>query len=241
MTDVTSGWRTVTIGNKQADVFALPEGPSYERAVLFLHGQSGRTIAGDRVLMSELARHGLPAVCPHGGRSWWLDQVCHEFDENVTPMSYLREQVVPWMSEQWGIEPPAIGLLGIDMGGQGALQLAYRAPRDFPVVAAISPAVDFHVLWGQESPLDKMFANAEAARQQTATLQIHPLNWPRHQMVVCDPADELWFEGAERLASKLFSIGIPFESDLETSTGGRRAEYAQSIAPRCIAFLAERL
>jgi S-formylglutathione hydrolase len=127
------------------------------------------------------------------------------------------------------------------MGGQGGLQLAYRFPREYPVVAAISPAVDFHNLYGQGLPLDEMFAGKEAARQETATLRIHPLNWPRHQLLVCDPADSRWFEGAERLAGKLWSIGIPFESDLETSAGGHSWQYYQSMAARCVDFLADRL
>lgn len=210
-----------------------------DRAVLFLHGASGRTIRDDPIFTAELSRHGLPVVCPHGGRCWWLDRICREFHESITPMTYLREQVVPWIGEQWRVAPPAVGLLGISMGGQGVLQLAYRAPREFPVVAAISPAVDFHTIWGQGTPLDEMFSNAEGARQQTATLNLHPLNWPRHQMFVCDPADEQWFEGTERLDSKLSSMGIPFESDLVTSAGGHSWEYFRAMAGRCVEFLAQ--
>ncbi|MBX3436001.1 MAG: hypothetical protein KF861_00700, partial [Planctomycetaceae bacterium] len=198
-------------------------------------------IREDPVFTAELVKHNLPAVCPHGGRSWWLDRVCREFDEAVTPLAFLRTKVVPWMRTRWGVAPPAIGLLGISMGGQGALQLAYRHPREFPVVTAISPAIDFHTIWGQGAPLDQMFADPEAARQQTVTLHLHPLNWPRHQMFVCDPSDQLWHDGAERLASKLYSMGIPFESDLETSAGGHRWEYFRAMAGRCLDFLSERL
>ncbi len=241
MNDNNGQWETVSIAGKPADVFTPPGGESLGRAVLFLHGHSGQTLKGDPVFTPELARHRLPAVCPHGQRSWWLDFVCPEFDATVTPMSFLRERVVPWMGQQFQIAPPHIGLLGISMGGQGALQLAYRFPREFPVVAAISPAVDFHTMWGQGFPLDELFDNAEAARQQTATLHLHPLNWPPHQMFVCDPADSVWFDGAERLASKLSSMGIPFEADLETTAGGHSWDYFRAMADRCLAFLTERL
>ncbi len=156
-------------------------------------------------------------------------------------MAYLREQVVPWISEQWNVAPPLIGLLGISMGGQGALQLAYRHAREFPVVAAISPAVDFQNLIGQGLPLDEMFTDVEAARQQTVTLQLHPLNWPRHQLFVCDPTDLAWHEGAERLASKLASMGIPFEDDLETSAGGHSWDYFRAMAERTVGFIAKSL
>ena len=235
------GWTTVEIGGKQADVFE-PLGDSRpQSAVLHLHGHGLTTLKDNVVFTGELERHRLAAVCPHGQRSWWLDRVCGEFDETVTPMAYLLESVVPWIEERWNIRPPAIGLTGISMGGQGALQLAYRHARMFPVVAAISPAVDFHTVHGLGLPLDEMFESPEAARQETATLNLHPLNWPRHQMVVCDPADEIWFEGCERLVSKLGSMGIPFESDLETTAGGHDWSYFNAMGPRVIEFVAGKL
>jgi hypothetical protein len=60
-------------------------------------------------------------------------------------------------------------------------------------------------------------------------------------LIVCDPADAEWFESAERLTMKLRSIGIPFESDLETSAGGHSWEYFDMMAPRVIGFVADRL
>ncbi len=238
-TNQDAGWKRVTIAGKQADVFTPQASEPYAGAVLFLHGHGLETLSDDPVFTKEFERHRLPVVCPHGGRSWWLDRVCSEFDADVTPMAFLRQHVVPWMSEQWNVEPPLIGLLGISMGGQGALQLAYRHAREFPVVAAISPAVDFQRLVGQGLPLDEMFADAEAARQQTVTLHLHPLNWPRHQLFVCDPTDTAWYEGAERLASKLASMGILFEDDLETSAGGHSWDYFRAMASRCVEFIAQ--
>ena len=130
-----------------------------------------------------------------------------------------------------------IAVTGISMGGQGALQLAYAHARRFPVVAAISPAVDFHRWHDQGLPLDDMFTSQESARQQTVTLQIHPLNWPRHQLIVCDPADEEWFEGVDRLVGKLFSLGVPFESDLKSTNGGHSWDYFNQRAAPVLSFV----
>jgi hypothetical protein len=120
------------------------------------------------------------------------------------------------------------------------LQAAYRWPREFPAVAAISPAIDFHRWHSVDRSLFEMFISAEAARQQTATLNLHPLNWPPHQWFACDPADA-HHDGCERLASKLRSIGIPFEADLRTSAGGDFCRYVTKQLPVATAFLAERL
>ena len=62
-----------------------------------------------------------------------------------------------------------------------------------------------------------MYRDAEQARQDTATLHIHPLNWPRHQWFCCDPADYRWHDSADRLRMKLYSLGVPYECDLETT------------------------
>ncbi|MGE3314298.1 MAG: alpha/beta hydrolase-fold protein [Planctomycetaceae bacterium] len=241
MSESTGTWLTTELDGKQIDIYEPARPADQQRVVLHLHGHSLQTLKDNGAFTAELERHGLNCVCPHGQRSWWLDILCREFDEAITPQAYLYERVVPFIAARWGTKPPAIGLTGISMGGQGALQLAYRRPREFPVVAAIAPAVDFHNLHGQGLPIDEMFETREAARQATATLQFHPLNWPRHQMLVCDPTDADWFEGADRLAMKLASMGVPFEADFTTSNGGHSWEYFERMAPRVIGFVAERL
>ena len=127
------------------------------------------------------------------------------------------------------------------MGGHGALRLAYRYPEQFPTVAAVAPAVDLQIWHGRGLPLDEMYPTAEAARQDTATLLLHPLHWPRHQLLMSDPTDAEWFDSAQRLASKLYSTGIPFESDLETRHGGQSWDYINHVAPRVMQFVHDAL
>lgn len=234
-------WITTTIGGKTADVFEPDETTATGHGVLHLHGHGLTTLKDNPVFSAELNRHGLRCVCPHGQRSWWLDRICSEFDAEQSPLDYLKEHVIPWFESEWNIQPPLIGLSGISMGGQGILQLGYRDARSFPVMAALSPAIDFNNWYGMGLPLDELFNDAEDARQATATLQIHPLNWPRHQLLMCDPVDIDWIEGCERLASKLSSSGIPFEQDFDTSHGGHSWDYFEHMAPRTIEFIATNL
>jgi S-formylglutathione hydrolase len=234
-------WKQVEIAGKQADILFPGTLTPESRAVLFLHGHGRITLRGSAVYSDLLQRMGWVCVCPHGQRSWWGDRICREFDSQITPVEYLLHRVLPWMQREFGMAPPSIGLIGVSMGGQGALRLAYRRPALFPVVAALAPAIDFQIWYGKGLPLDEMYDSAEAVRQDTATLLIHPLNWPRHQLLMCDPTDAEWFEGTERLAGKLFSTGIPFESDFTTRHGGHTWEYLNHIAPRVIEFLNERL
>lgn len=234
-------WTTQQFAGRPAEVYEPASRGNLRAAILFLHDLDLQTPGQNPVLRAEFERCALPVVSPHGGRCWWLDRICSEFDPQCTPLGWIRESLVPELSQRWGIAPPCIAVCGIGMGGQGALQLAYRHPRQFPIVAALSPFVDFHDWHGRGTSLDEMFSSPEAARQETATLHAHPLNWPPHQLFACDPADPHRFEGCERLASKLASTGIPFESDLVTTHGGNPAAYLSELFPRVADFLTLRL
>jgi len=231
--DVLSGWSTVDVDGRQVDVFQ-PSSDSPAGCVLFLHGHGRVGLNENRVFSQLFQDHSLIAVCPDGGRSWWLDRICEDFDSAVTPMQWLRESIVPLIESKWKITPPCIALMGVSMGGQGALQLSYRYAREFPVVAAIAPAVDFHQLYGHGLPLDSMYDTLEDVRQETVVLNLHPLAWPRHQYFCCDPQDADWFDGCARLAMKLSSSGIMYERDLDTSAGGHSWDYFNHMAPTAV-------
>src|SRR5579872_4204328 len=138
-------WNQVDIGGKPAQVFLPSRRLPSNFVLLFLHGHGLATLENNAVYTAHLERLGMACVCPQGKRSWWGNRVCREFDPTVTPVEYLREAVLPWIEANCQAAPPAIGLLGVSMGGQGALRLAYRFPQQFPVVAALAPAVDFHI------------------------------------------------------------------------------------------------
>jgi len=236
-----STWQQVEIAGKRADLLVPRERSPTNSAVIFLHGHGRITLKDNVAYTSHLEKLGLACVCPHGERSWWGEQICREFDSQISPAEYLREHLLPWMKEQLESEPPAIALVGVDMGGQGALRLAYRDPGLFPIVVALSPTIDIQYWYGRGLPLDEIYPTAEAARQDTATLLLHPLNWPRHQLLMCDPDDAEWFDSAQRLGSKLYSTGIPFERDFETRHGGHSWDYFNHVAPHALQFVRERL
>jgi S-formylglutathione hydrolase len=232
-------WQTHTVSGHAVEVLT-PNAP-VRGAVLWLHGYDQRSIRGETAFEAAFSEHGLLVVCPAGGQSWWLDLPSQGFDTPPTPGQLVVDVLPEWIEHEWRIATPRIALAGIGMGGQGAINLGFRNARRFPVVAAIAPDIDFHQWHGAGTPLDQMFPSREAARQQTATLHLHPLNWPRHLLMVCDPQDFACLEGSERLASKLFSSGIPFERDFETRAGGHAWEYFRRMAPRTIRFISENL
>ena len=111
------------------------------------------------------------------------------------------------------------------------------------IIGVISPAVDFQKRIDEEIDpgLAMMYRDSEDARQDSALLHIHPLNWPRHQFFCCDPTDRRWHDSSERLRMKLWSLGVPFECDLETAAGGHSFQYASHMAERVVDFIAKSL
>lgn len=235
-------WEETSIGGHPADVYVPQSHPSGGPVLLYLHGVHLNRLCDKPAFVEEFDRHQFPVVAPYTNRSWWTDKVCREFDPEYSAQRHLLERVLPFIKTRFGVEPPRIGLWGTSMGGQGALRLAYKFPSLFPVVAAISPAIDYHLRMREgDETLPLMYEDDEQARQDTALLHIHPLNWPRHQFFCCDPIDERWWNSADRLRMKLWSLGVPHECDLETTGGGHGFEYYNRQAAKTINFLAERL
>lgn len=214
----------------------------YGYTVVYLHGVHMTNLCDHPAFTQHFDRHGLRVVGPVTQRSWWADQICSEFDPKITAERYVLEIVVAFIAEQWSAKPPRLAILGTSMGGQGALRLAFKHPDTFPIVAALSPAIDFHLRWKEgDETLPLMYVDQEMARQDTATLHIHPLYWPRHIWFCCDPTDIRWHASAERLQMKLAALGIPHEVDLETEGGGHGFTYYNRMAANAVDFLVERL
>jgi S-formylglutathione hydrolase FrmB len=238
---VAGTWREEQISGKPCDVFEPGLPNQYGYVVIYLHGVHLQRLVDNAAFTEAFDQHGLPVVAPHTGRSWWTDRICPEFDPQLTAERHVLHNVLPYIRRRWNSGPPRMGLLGTSMGGQGALRLAYRHAAIFPVVAAISPAIDFQRRYDEDPMLQQMYADAEAARQDTAILHLHPLNWPRQQFFCCDPDDHRWWESADRLRMKLSALGIPHQAELETTCGGHGFPYYNHMAARAIAFLAESL
>ncbi len=234
--ELTAGsWQSVEVAGKRCDVFEPSRPGPY--AVIFLHGVGLETLAGNATWTRLFNDRGLRAICPHGARSWWTSRVCREFDERLTAERHVLDNVLAFLRENWGVEPPRIALTGISMGGQGALRLAFKYAARFPTVAAIASAIDFQKLHGEGTTIDEMYIDREAARQDTAVLHVHPLGWPRQMLFVIDPLDREWLDGNIRLHEKLAALGIPHEFDARTSAGGHSWQYFDHMAPRVIEFM----
>jgi S-formylglutathione hydrolase FrmB len=243
MSNTSGTWSAIDVAGHKCRVFEPAQPGCHGFVVVYLHCSEAASLRSYPAFVSEFERYGLLVIEPVTGRSWWTDRIWPEFDAAISAEAYVLECVVPYVAERWNARPPGLALLGVSMGGQGALRMAYKYPNVFPTVAAISPAIDYQkrILEGVDPGLALLYRDAEEARQDTALLHVHPLNWPRNQFFCCDPSDQRWHESADRLRMKLASLGVPFECDLETEAGGHSFAYASHMATRAVSFLAGRL
>ncbi len=188
MPDSAGTWSEAQVGGHPCHMYEPPSPSSHGYTVLYLHGVHLGELQQHATFAREFDRHGLRCVAPVTRRSWWTDRICAEFDPKVTAERHVLDRVLPWLAETYDVRPPQIALLGTSMGGQGALRFAYKHPAIFPVVAAIAPAIDYHIriAEGGDETLPLMYRDEEQARQDTALLHINPINWPRKHWFSCD-------------------------------------------------------
>ncbi len=236
-------WSQTTIAGKLADRFEPSQLNAHGYVVIYLHGVHLARLDENAVYSELFERHGLRVIAPHTQRSWWTNKICPEFDPKLSAERHLLDNIVPWIEQTWSAKPPQIALLGTSMGGQGGLRFAFKYPNRFPIVAALAPAIDYQIRYDDPDDVTvrQMYDDAEQVRQDTATLHVHPLNWPRHTFFCSDPADERWHDSAQKLRMKLNALGIMHECDLETSAGGHSWTYYNHQAPQAINFIVERL
>ena len=86
--------------------------------------------------------------------------------------------------------------------------MAFKHPQLFAVVAAISPAIEYHERYYGGTPLDDMYDSKEQCRQDTVPMHIHPSNQPPHVFYCIDPTDDEWYRGCDRLHEKLTALGV---------------------------------
>ncbi len=236
-------WSADSVGGHPCDIYEPARRNEHGYVVIYLHGVHLARLHENAAFSAEFERYGLPVIGPHTGRSWWTDKICPEFDPKLTAERHVLTNVLDYIAQRWSAAPPKIALLGTSMGGQGALRMSFKYPQRFPIVAALAPAIDYQIRYydADEETIPLMYPDPEAVRQDTATLHVHPLNWPRNCWFCSDPTDVKWHESAEKLRMKLYSLGIMHDCDLDTSAGGHSWDYYNHMAPKALAYIAERL
>lgn len=220
-------WSAIKLPNGVVKVFepGIPDPRGF--VVLSLHQHHDDVPYMESALTLQAQARGLRLVAPEGD-VWWLDRPTLGW-EDETPQEFVLNQVMHFAGSVLGAKPPKVGLLGLGTGGQAVLRWAFQRPSVFPVVAAIAPVIDFHKIWDSNPLLQAMFRSEEAARQETATLYVEPMRRVPHVWFSAPDNRELVVEGAERLQSKLLSLGLPFTYTCDENRAAAHVYAAQKL------------
>jgi pimeloyl-ACP methyl ester carboxylesterase len=204
-------WFDVIIGGKPARVWDSEQ--PLPPVILFLHDARGTPPDAIGGFTELLVRYRWCCLAPAGGCSWWLQHICADFDPQISPETHVMERIVPWMQQRWQVQPQRLAIVGVGMGGQGAVRLGLRHPDQFPIVGSIDGALDLQDAWGYGTPLDTMYPNAEAARRDSAIMHLQERQWPEAIWLACSPGS-FWYRGNDRLHEKLTAHGVPHQAIL---------------------------
>lgn len=131
------------------------------RTLFLLHGYTGS--AGNWVPEYLAEKYNFAIVMPNGENSFWVDGIStgHKFGE------FIGEELVGYIRKTLGLAMTAdeTYIMGLSMGGFGALRTALAYPENFGKTAALSSALIIHSV-AEMRPVDKnSHANYEYYRE----------------------------------------------------------------------------
>jgi predicted esterase len=205
--------------------------------IVMLHGEGGNhanALAGmspAQAVAVRIGGHPLPAVAlvtVDGGRGYWNP---HPGDD---PLAMIVDEVIPLCrSMNLGRDPNRIGMMGISMGGYGALLVAEKYPGLIGAVAAISPAVWTGFAQAQSVNSAAFASAADFAGDDVVT---HASALAGMPVRVASGLSDPFHPGVVALGRAL-----PKDAVLEISTGCHTGAFFVAQEPPSLEFLARHL
>lgn len=177
--------------------------------VVSLHAYGGNHTSGlggislARALAASQAGQPLrpmAAIAVDGGNDYWNP---HPGDD---PMAMLVHELLPFASQTGlGLTPASVAMIGISMGGYGALLFAEKHPRLISAVAAISPAI-----WTSYSQARTANAGAFASAADFADDDVitHASALGQMPLRIASGNDDPFHPGVVALAAKLSKSAV---------------------------------
>lgn len=212
--------------------------------ILWRHGVAQR-------LSAAMAAGELPPfllVAPEGGRAFWADS--HDGERRYE--TWLLDELPRQVAERWPVRPGPAGraVVGISMGGHGALRMALRRPGEIGAAAALSglvPPLEWDLVEDTNPLVRRMLKRAFGPSREDNTLRrndlyrlmpalygIPPERRPR-LLVRAGSGDEYRFDDASYLFAMVArDNGVEVELVLEP--GGHDWDYWSRSAGEVVAW-----
>jgi len=177
---------------------------------------------------SAMARSPMALVTVDGGGGYWNP---HPGDD---PMAMVVHELIPRCQRLGlGRPPRRVAVMGISMGGYGALLLAERYPAVFAAVAAVSPAVWTSYPQARQANPGAFASAAAFAADDVIT---HAAALGRRPVRIASGHDDPFYPGVQALARAL-----PAGAVVAFGPGCHDASFFVAQEPPSLAFLASHL
>lgn len=157
------------------------------KTLFLLHGYTGA--AGNWVPEYLTTYYNFAIVMPNGENSFWIDGIStgHKFG------TFLTEELVEYIRKTFGLamEADETYIMGMSMGGYGALMAALTHPENFGKVAALSSALIIHSRAHMKPGDPDSHANYEYYRECFGDLEVVEQSRNNPEVVV----DEMLAQG----------------------------------------------
>ena len=192
--------------------------------LFLLHGYTGA--AGNWVPEEFCTKYNLAIVCPSGENGFWVDGLSSGHNYGT----FITEELVNYVRTTFNIAktPETTFVMGMAMGGFGALRAGLSHPETFGKIVALSPAYIIHDIVGMKPGEDNGMANYEYYRQCFGELSMLEASRNNPEVLI----DELLSKG-QKLPDIFMAIGT--EDFLLTPTRG----FEEFLKSRNVAHLYE--
>ena len=231
-------------------IVAIPEAGGIDcPAIYMLHGYGGnqQQWRDDAVLGPLADRYGVVLVLPDGGHNgWWLDSPVRAHRGYETHVVYA---LASFIERRFGARPgrSARALVGLSMGGHGAITLALKHPDRYCAAASLSGVLDLErhpEEWELAAQLGPMAESRPAWRQNSARWLVERLpalfaaDLAPALSLSCGTSD-FAFQENEEVHRRLVELEVPHA--YETPEGGHDHGYWKARVETQIRFLMQHL
>lgn len=163
------------------------------------------------LLMAE--KYDIIFVCPDGARtSWYLDSPVVSHSQYDT---FISQELVPFIDAQYRtyVNPERRGIMGLSMGGHGAMTLAIRHPDVWRTAVSLSGLMDLrefsccYQLTDVLGPVESNYQHWEVASTNKAADQLDGTTLLNLSIEI--GVDDEFLETNRRFHAQLLEQGVP--------------------------------